>query len=160
MMFRPLNLLLLPLALTLSLYGLSARAQDTGALQQRMSQAEFEAAGLNKLSPQELQHLDNWLNTHGKVTTHVVDASGKPVFYAGEKKRRTIEAHLVGHFDGWHGNNEITLDNGQVWEQVGSDAPSCTTADNPKVKVKPSFMGNWLMYVNGCNDTAHVRRIR
>lgn len=159
MILRPRHLLL-PLALTLSLCGLSVQAQQTGGLQQRMSQAEFDAAGLSKLSPQELQNLDTWLNTHGKVTTKVVDASGAPVFYPGGGKYDKIETHLVGHFDGWHGHNVMTLENGQVWKQVGSDAPACMTSDHPPVKVKPSFMGNWLMYVKGCNDTAHVRRIR
>lgn len=158
MMIRPRHLM--PFVLALALCGLSAHAQQTGGLQQRMSQAEFEAAGLDKLSPQELQNLDNWLHTHGQVTTKVVDSSGEPVFYPGKKKYSKIEAHLVGHFDGWHGNNEMTLDNGQVWKQIGSDAPMCMNSDNPAVKVKPSLMGNWLMYVKGCNDTAHVRRIR
>ena len=148
------------LPLLLALCCLSVHAQQADGLQQRMSGKEFKAAGLDRLTPQELSHLDRWLQSHGKATTHVVDASGKPVFYPGQKKRQTIEAHLVGHFDGWHGYNEMTLDNGQVWKQVGSDAPSCMTADNPKVQVKPSFMGNWLMYVSGCNDTAHVQRIR
>ncbi len=151
---------LLPLLLALPLCCLSVQAQQADGLQQRMSGKQFKAAGLDKLTPQELASLDQWVQSHGKSNTHVVDASGKPVFYAGQKKRPTIQTHLVGHFDGWHGNNEMTLDNGQVWRQVGSDAPSCATADHPKVKVKPSLMGNWLMYVSGCNDSAHVRRIR
>jgi len=153
--------LILPLLLALPLVGVSVQAQQAAGLQQRMSSSEFKAAGLDKLSPQELANLDRWLQTHAhdKVVTRVVDSSGKPVFYAGQKRRK-IETHLVGHFGGWQGHNVMTLDNGQVWKQVGSDTPACMTSDHPAVKVKPSIMGNWLMYVHGCNDDAHVQRVR
>ena len=152
---------LLPLLLILPLCGMTALAQPPSAgLQQRMTSAEFKAAGLDKLSSQELQNLDTWLRTHAKTATKVVDSSGKPVFYTDNNKRQKIFAHIKGHFSGWGGNNEYTLDNGQVWKQVGSDTVSCMTADNPSAKVKPSFMGDWLMYVTGCNDSVHVKRVR
>lgn len=158
MTIRP-HHLMLSLGLALSLASAGARAQQADGLQQRMSPGEFKAAGLDKLSPQELANLDGWLRTHRKVVTKVVDAGGKPVFYAGNAKRSKINAHIVGHFDGWHGKSRFTLDNGQVWQQVGADAPSCMTSDNPAATVKPSLMGNWLMYVHGCNDSSHVERV-
>jgi hypothetical protein len=149
----------LPLLLALPCCAVYAQ-QTSGDLQQRMSPSEFKAAGLDKLSPQELQNLDTWLRTHAKTTTKMVSASGKPVFYASDAKREKIETRIKGHFDGWSGNNEYTLDNGQVWRQIGSDNVSCMTADNPSTKVKPSMMGNWLMYVSGCNGSVHVERVR
>jgi hypothetical protein len=161
----------LPLALLLALspLGLSLHAQDntaqntTAPLQQRMSSDEFKAAGLDKLSPQELDNLNAWLNGHSIVKTVVkketVDSSGKPVFVDPTKRTR-FSAHLVGHFDGWSEGAQLTLDNGQVWKEVGSDAPSCMSADNPVVKLKPSLLGTWLMYVDGCNGDAHVERVR
>jgi hypothetical protein len=158
MQIRPRHLL--PFLLVLPLCGVGAWAQppSTG-LQQRMSSAEFKAAGLDKLSPQELQNLDSWLRTHAKVTTKVVDSSGEPVFYPTKKERQKIFAHIKGNFSGWSGNNQYTLDNGQVWKQIGSDTVQCMTGDNPSAKVKPSFMGDWLMYVSGCNDSVHVKRV-
>lgn len=159
MPIRPRHLIL-SMLLTLPLCGLSVHAQQAAGLQQRMSSAEFQAAGLDKLSPQELANLDNWLSTHGKVTTKMVDASGNPVFYADKASRTKINAHIAGHFDGWHGHDQFTLDNGQVWKQVSSDAPSCMSSNNPAVKVKPSLMSNWLMYVDGCNGDTHVERVR
>ncbi len=151
--------LLLPALLAL-LCGRPAQAQQVAGLQQRMSASEFKAAGLDKLSPQELANLDRWLAGHGKVVTRVVSTSGKPVFYTDESKRRPINAHIVGHFGGWSGHNLVTLDNGQQWQQIGSDQPYCGASDNPVAKIKPSLFGNWLMYVNGCNDSVHVRRQR
>lgn len=159
MLIRP-RRLILSLLLALPLCGLSVQAQQTDGLQQRMSSDEFKAAGLDKLSPQELASLDQWLSTHRKVTTKVVDASGKPVFYADKATRSKINAHIVGHFSGWHGHDQFTLDNGQVWQQTSSDAPSCMSSDNPVVKIKPSLMSSWLMYVDGCNGDTHVERVR
>ncbi|OOG63922.1 hypothetical protein B0E46_08250 [Rhodanobacter sp. B04] len=159
MPIRPRHLIL-PLLLALPFCCISIHAQQANDLQQRMSSDEFKAAGLDKLSPQELANLDNWLNSHGKVTTKVVDSSGNPVFYTAKSERSKINAHIVGHFAGWHGHDQFTLDNGQIWKQVGSDAPSCANSDNPAAKVKPSIMGDWLMYVDGCNDSVHVERVR
>jgi hypothetical protein len=151
--------LILSLLLALPLCGLSLHAQQASDLQQRMSDAEFRAAGLDKLSPQELQNLDHWLQTHAKVTTKVVDTSGKPVFYPQKQKRERITATINGHFGGWQGHDEFTLSNGQVWKQVGADTVSCTSSDRPAVKVKPSLFGNWLMFVDGCNGDVHVQRV-
>ncbi len=147
-------LLLVPAAV------LSVHAQQVAPLQQRMGADEFKAAGLDKLTPQELTRLEQWLASHNKPAVKMVDASGEPVFYASDKKRETVRAHLVGSFDGWHGSDQVTLDNGQQWRQVGTDKPMCMRAEKPAVKVRPSLMGNWLMHVDGCNDSVHVRRVK
>ena len=152
---------LLSCLLVASLCTVAAHAQQASAsLQQRMSSDEFRAAGLDKLSPQELHNLDEWLRTHAKTTTKMVSPSGKPVFYANDDKREKINARIKGHFQGWSGHDEYVLDNGQAWKQVGSDEVSCMTSDSPKTKVKPSLMCNWLMYVSGCNGSVHVERVR
>src|SRR4029434_4409623 len=39
----------------------AAREETSGSIQQMMTPEEFRAAGLNKLSPDELQKLDAWL---------------------------------------------------------------------------------------------------
>lgn len=139
---------------------LMAHGQQYQPLAERMSSAEFKAAGLDRLTPAQLEALDNWLRTHDKPTTRVVDTSGKPVFYPQAKERHLIEAHLVGQFTGWSGRSVMALDNGQQWKQVGSDTVLCTPSTAPAVKVRPSLFGNWLMYVEGCNGSAHVERVR
>jgi hypothetical protein len=97
------------------------------------------------------------VTTH--VVTKVVTETGKPVFYPEQGKRTKIFAHVAGHFDGWGNGKVIKLDNGQAWKQVGDESPSCMTGDKPMAKVKPSMMGSWLMFVDGCNDTVHVERV-
>lgn len=150
----------LSLLVALLLVPAFVHAQQYTPLAQRMSEAEFKATGLDRLSPQQLQALDGWLRTHDKPTTRVVDTSGKPVFYPDKAERRTIQAHLAGDFGGWSGDNELTLDNGQRWREIGSDTVSCNSSHAPAVTIRPSLFGNWLMHVDGCDGSAHVKRVR
>ena len=122
-----------------------------------MSGADFKAAGLDKLSPEELKYLDNWLQTHQQ--TRLVSPSGKPVFYT-DTDRKEFETHLVATFSGWSGSTQFSLNNGQVWKQAESGAYSCPTVTNPKVTVKPMLLGSWLMYVEGCNESVRVERVK
>lgn len=123
-----------------------------------MSASDFKAAGLDQLTPQQLQFLDNWLQTHEQVKT--VSPSGQPVFYPNDSARDRFTTHLVGHFAGWAGHTVFTLDNGQVWKQAESGAYSCPDVDNPQVTVKPMILGSWLMYVQGCSQSVRVERVK
>ena len=146
-----------PAVLVLLLSALPAFAQQFSSLEERMSSADFKAAGLDKLSPEQLKYLDNWLQTHQQ--TRMVSPTGKPVFYADED-RKEFETHLIGSFSGWSGSTQFELNNGQVWKQAESGAYSCPTIDNPKVTIKPMILGSWLMYVQGCNESVRVERVK
>ena len=137
----------------------TAVAQDTASLRQRMTPQEFQAAGLDRLSSAQLQYLDDWLAGHAKVTTRIVDESGKPAFYV-DTKREKIHAHIKGSFVGWGGATEFALDNGQVWQQAESGSYSCPTEQNPAVLIKPMLLGSWLLYAEGCDESVRVKRIR
>jgi len=154
---RLLPLLLMP-ALVMPLLAQAADAYVP--LQQRMSPDEFKAAGLDRLSTDELANLDRWLSGHGKVVTKVVDAGGRPVFYTDKEKVGPIMARMQGGFVGFNGQGEFTLDNGQVWKQADSTRIACLSSNNPKVQIRRSLMGNWMMAVDGCNDTTSVVRIK
>jgi hypothetical protein len=129
-------------------------------LEKRMSQAEFHATGLDKLSPEELSRLNAWLQTHGRVITKVVGTNGQPVFYPHDSERETVESRLVGSFSGWSGRSLFTLDNGQQWQQAESGAYDTGKLDHPAVKIKPMLLGSWLMYVDGCGCSVRVKRIK
>ncbi len=153
---------LLPLLMSaaLAVPVVSFAADQYVPLQKRMSAEEFKAAGLDKLSPAELQNLDNWLSGHGKVETKVVDQAGKPVFYPTSEKAGPVAAHVQGSFNGFSGHTQLTLDNGQVWQQSDGTQVSCLAAENPKVTIRRSLMGNWMAAVDGCNDTAPLTRVK
>jgi hypothetical protein len=154
---------------------LPALAQQAGNLQERMSAAEFYDAGLNKLSAQELATLNQWLATHQGTATGTAAPAAAAVGGAAAlppaaqpapsaqmltTKRQAFEAHIVGPFTGFSGDSLISLDNGQQWQQVGDDKPMCNRADSPRVKIKPTLFGNWLIDVPSCNLLVHVRRVK
>ena len=157
---RLVRLLPLLMSAALAVPALSFAADQYVPLQQRMSPEEFKAAGLDKLSPDELKNLDAWLSGHPKVVTKTVDEAGKPVFYPSKEKAGPVQARVQGEFVGFNGHGEFTLDNGQVWKQADSTRISCMTSTNPKVQIRRSLMGNWMMAVDGCNDTTSVVRVK
>ena len=141
-----------------------------GDLQQQMSAAEFNAAGLNKLSPEELVTLNNWLQ--GKVA----QAASVAVEQAREEGRQEvivknrgffdfgsqdpIEAVLAGEFRGFGKGRQYTLDNGQVWEQTDDTSAGGLRKQDPKVRITPGMMNVWYLQIDGLNTRAKVRRTK
>jgi hypothetical protein len=150
------------LAVALGLIATFACASGFSSLEERMSQADFHAAGLDKLSPDELKALNAWLAAHtGAATPTYVTPSGQPVFYPHQSERGEIAAHIVGPFSGWRGQTVFTLDNGQKWKQAESGSYDCGKFENPAVTIKPMMMGSWLMYVEPCrNQSIRVTRVK
>ncbi|HEX5960148.1 MAG TPA: hypothetical protein VFY97_02750 [Rhodanobacteraceae bacterium] len=150
--------LMLSAALATLLAALPVMAQQFSSLEERMSAADFKAAGLDKLSPQELQFLDDWLRTHGQAGT--LSAGSQPVFHPDNQPRDKFDAHLTGHFNGWTGQTLFHLDNGQVWKQAEQGSYTCPDVDNPRVTIKPMILGSWLMYVQYCDQSVRVERVQ
>ncbi|KRG83146.1 hypothetical protein ABB34_12865 [Stenotrophomonas daejeonensis] len=139
-----------------------------GDLQRQMTAGEFKAAGLDKLSPEELAALNAWLQ--GKVQ----QATASAVEQAREEGRQEvivknrgffdfgssepIEAALVGEFTGFGKGRQYTLDNGQLWEQTDDARVAGVRRQAPKVKITPGLMGVWYLQVEGLNTRAKVRR--
>ncbi|GAA0707526.1 hypothetical protein [Dokdonella soli] len=155
---RPISSLALTLLVVVATAA-SAQSQSP-TLEERMSQTEFHAAGLDKLSPQELQQLNAWLDAHGGSKVQYVSSSGAPVFYPNDSARDTIEAQIEGTFVGWRGKTLFKLDNGQEWQQAESGAYDAGKFNAPKVKIKPMLLGSWLMYVEGCGCSVRVLRTK
>jgi hypothetical protein len=137
----------------------SAQTQSP-TLEERMSQSEFHAAGLDKLSPQELAQLNGWIDAHGGSNVKYVTSGGSPVFYPDSGGRETIEQHIVGTFTGWRGHTIFALDNGQEWRQAESGVRDTGKFSEPLVRIKPTLLGSWLMYVEGCGCSLRVERIK
>lgn len=158
---------LLPLALlaAFALAPLHARAEKP--IQQDMTQEEFKAAGLDKLSPEELARLNAWLGR--KIETASTAAA------EGAKKRvedenrgffnfgsmEPIVAKLNGEFKGFAKGREYVLDNGQRWRQTDGASLAGVKLDNPEVRINPSIAGNaWYLAVKGYNTRAKVERVK
>ena len=145
-----------------SLCGGYALAQQFSTLEERMTYAEFKAAGLEKLTPEELAALNSWLagKSSGAVAaTPAVDNRG---FEGRTGAGGAVVSTVAGPFKGWKGKGDrITLANGQVWEQVEPASLAGVRRTDPAVKITPSRFGNtWFMKIDGYNTAAPVRRIK
>jgi hypothetical protein len=140
----------------------SACAAGFSSLEERRTQCEFLAAGLEKLSQDELKTQDARLRTHNAVVTTVITTtpSGEPLFYPRDSDRELVESRIDGKFSGWRGHSVFKLENGQEWTQQESGAMDCGSADHPTVKIKPMLLGSWLMYVSSCSSSLRVTRTK
>lgn len=138
----------------------AAGAAEFSSLEERMSQSEFHAAGLDRLSPEELKTLNEWLRTHGNGMVQIVTPEGKPAFYGKDSDRSPIESRIDGKFQGWLGQSVFRLENGQEWTQAESGSFSNGVYDHPEVKIKPMLLGSWSMYVKPCGCSVRVTRTK
>jgi hypothetical protein len=136
-------------------------------IEQQMTPEQLKAAGLDKLSPQELANLNAWLNNTLQVETtkaakHAkdqVESENRGFFSFG--KTDPIVAKVVGEFRGFGKGRSWTLDNGQTWQQVDEATIPGARKDNPQVRITPSIVGNaWYMQVDGFNTRASVKRVK
>ncbi|MGY1410065.1 hypothetical protein ACW5EG_10900 [Luteimonas sp. A611] len=167
---RPIRALLLATLLALPTL---AAAQQAPPLEQAMSSTEFKAAGLDKLSAEELARLNAWLDRRvEQQTSAAVAAAVEQAREEGRKEvvtenrgffhfgsQEPIEASIAGEFAGFGSGRRYTLDNGQVWEQTDSTTLSGVRKTNPKVRIKPGVMGVWWLRIDGYNTQAKVQRI-
>ena len=147
----------------------AAAAQD--ALQDKMTPAEFKAAGLDKLTPAELASLNAWLQ--GKVTEESTKAATKAAAEARKEVEQStrgffdfgsnepIVARLQGEFSGFANGRRYVLDNGQEWRQIDNAKLHGVRKTNPEMTIRPSLLGNaWYMSVDGYNTRTKVQRIK
>lgn len=157
-------------ALLLSLLPLTALAQTPPAgdppIQQRMSPEEFKAAGLDKLSADELANLNRWLNGTLKVESEKATAAAERTlkdkahgFFDFGGKKEPIKSRLVGEFRGFADGRVYRLENGQEWEQIEA-AELHAKLSNPEVEMRPGVLNTWWMLVGKYNTRAKVRRIK
>lgn len=153
------RLLALVLLITPCLLG----AQDFSSLEERMSAADFRAAGLDKLSDAELAQLNAWLrsNVAGSQAAMPGQAPADTLGFRPAAPSGEVVSQIDGPFKGWDGHTEFRLQNGQVWVQSDSaDRFRSGTIMNPGVRIEPGMMDSWVLRVDGFNHRVKVRRIK
>jgi len=150
-----------------------AHAQSQG-LRVQMGEADFKAAGLDKLSGEELLHLERWLGREGPPL-----AGPQALAEAREQGRREgqheiIEQHrgffhfgsdapiistIEGEFNGFGKGRRYRLGNGQVWEQTDTATLAGVRRNEAGVQIRPGTFGIWWMQIDGFNTRAKVKRI-
>src|ERR1043166_4698694 len=123
----------------------------TGSIQSMMSPEEFKAAGLDKLSSEELEKLNAWLQGYREATEKVTEkktekrvASQQSFFH-----HDPIVSRVDGSFAGLKGHTVIKLEDGTTWKQANLDdhwGPS--PIDHPGVAVVWAGLG-YKMRIQG-----------
>jgi hypothetical protein len=149
-----------------------AFAQQFSSLEERMSSADFKAAGLNKLSPEELARLNAYIRNEMDARTAQAHEAGAREQNKNDAERMgfkdyygdrgEIVSHIPGTFRGWNGGTTFTLENGQVWRQ--SDPASVLAGihlEDAVVHITPGLMGGiWYLQVEGYGASTKVERIK
>lgn len=170
---KPLSLtLFLALFLVIS----TANAQTPfSSLEERMSYDDFQNAGLEKLSPEELTHLNNWIRSHSLggeegVLLTAATAAGPQEYPAGFNPDRIgfrdyrgepvpIVTRIKGEFDGWRGDTVFEMENGMIWRQIQQDILGIRPRTNPDVTLEPGLFGAWYLKLDGVNKRIQVKRV-
>lgn len=119
-----------------------------------MDAKTFQAAGLHKLTPSELQQLDLWATDfRNTVTQIVVDKVNKQA-----QATSVIETQIDGEFKGWDGDTIFKLANGQIWQQSSYDY-TYEYDYNPDVLIYKSGRV-YKMHVKGVKDVVEVKRLK
>ncbi|MEY2479503.1 MAG: hypothetical protein QOI04_430 [Verrucomicrobiota bacterium] len=135
----------------------AAPATEKKSIRDTMTPEEFKAAGLDKLSKEELRNLDAKLqgNQHAAETKAAAKATKEATAQA-EVDRIThdiIFSRVDGTFHGITGRTVIKLENGTVWKQaMPSDHFPARVTDHPRVAVLHDIMFGYKMRVEGTHE--------
>lgn len=146
----------------------TSRRKSSSGLRDMMTREEFEAMGLDKLTPGELEHLTRWLHEHrrgaarsaaGEATTETAEAGAAAaaekktkIHYPWLAKKQAIYSRVDGALGPLTGRTIITLEDGTKWHQANSDdryRPEIK--DHPAAAVLPTSFG-WKMRIEGMPD--------
>jgi len=126
----------------------SERESASKVLQDMMTAEEFKAAGLEKLSSEELKNLNAWLQGYREVA----EAKAAEKATAKAAKMAKLEQALSrvdGTFTGLTGRTIIKLQDGTVWKQANiDDRYRAQVTDHPAVFVSRGPFG-WKMRIEG-----------
>ena len=144
-------------------------AEGFSSVEEQMTGKEFTAAGLDKLSQQELDVLNDWIRRHSVATLDTPKA-GPVADHSGEDQRglkseekedrTTITSNLIGKFRGWDGQTTFKLENGMIWVQSDKDKFYIKEVENPVVIIEPGIWGTWRLHIDGFNSECRVKRIQ
>ena len=131
----------------------AAQPEMPGSIKEVMSPEEFKAAGLNKLSAEELQKLDAWLQGYRQVTEQAAEKKATAKASAeSHAKMDLLVSRVDGTFNGLMGRTVIRLEDGTVWKQANADDRyRAKVTDHPAAAVIHGVFG-YKMRIEGTQD--------
>ena len=131
----------------------AAQPEMSGSIKEVMSPEEFKAAGLNKLSADELQKLDAWLQGYRQVTEQAAEKKATAKASAeSHAKMDLLVSRVDGTFQGLTGRTIIRLEDGTVWKQANADDRyRSKVTDHPAAAVIHGVFG-YKMRIEGTQE--------
>ena len=133
-----------------------AAQQEFPGVEKLMSAEEFRAAGLDKLSAQEREALNQWLINYTALEAPLMRSNNEEVRAAEEQE---IRARIEPPFTGWDGNTVFTLDNGQVWQQRLRGRLNYRGEDT-EVVIRKNFFGYYKLTHLDSGKSVGVKRLK
>jgi hypothetical protein len=144
--------------LALLSFPLVAFAEDDSpsfaGVQKSMSPKAFEQAGLNKLTPDEIARLDEFIRKYAASSNQVAATAAVDQAVKSNKvpsQPQVIESRIVGLYKGYNGRSQFTLENGQVWAQAQQESRNYPPTDSPPVIIVKGGWGHRMYILGGGN---------
>lgn len=139
-------------------------AGDFSTLEERMTDEEFRAAGLDRLSAEELASLNAWL-ARRNLSTRPAPAGGTQGFkpdglFGDSGDRSRVVSRATSSQDEIGVGSVIALENGQSWRITDGNLSLSGGLAGRTVTVEPAMMGSWLLKVEGYNRALRATRVR
>lgn len=122
-----------------------------------MSQQEYEAAGIGKLTPAEQEALNLWLVRYTAEDAPVMLVADEEVKQAVQDQK--IVSVIQQPFKGWSGDTVFKLENGQVWRQR-TRGNYRYMGSHPEVRISKNFMGFFRMELLENGKAVQVKRLK
>lgn len=133
-------------------------ADEFPGIRKLMGEEQFNAAGLDRLDPEQLKSLDAWLLRYTAGEAELLQIENKEVKKARESF--SLKARIQGDFKGWDGDTSFYLDNGQVWRQRLSGRYKHRGSPNPEVEISVNWLGYYKMTVLESGKSVGVSLVR
>lgn len=136
--------------------GLSASlwAAEPAGFSGRLSEADFKAAGLDKLTAEERARLDALVQAERGADV----AKAEPV--KAKAKPEILHGKIAGALAGWEKGTVLVFEDGQRWQVVSEGRyRAAPVRKSPTVELFPLANGDYVMTVNTVPRRAEVRRV-
>tara|TARA_R110001592_G_scaffold363043_1_gene679685 strand:+ start:170940 stop:171410 length:471 start_codon:yes stop_codon:yes gene_type:complete len=122
-----------------------------------MTPEEFQAAGLDKLTPAERESLNGFLIRYTAEDAPLLLTTDEEVLHAVQEQE--IVSVIQQPFKGWSGDTVFRLENGQVWQQR-RNGNYAYRGTHPEVVISKNFMGFFRMELVENGKAVQVKRIK
>ncbi len=121
----------------------SEREPSSKVLQDMMTAEEFKAAGLEKLSSEELKNLNAWLQGYREAAeTKAAEKATEKAAKTSRTRMNQVFSRVDGNFTGLTGHTVIKLEDGTIWKQANAgDRYRGQVTDHPAAFVSRSAFG-------------------